>query len=153
MITRHGAKQRRAHPIAIRRKPIGQRTLRQQRHATVHGSLGEREYFVALRRIHDGAAVEIHLWRADTQFAERLGNTADKIIVNFLLNQQPAAGGAGLTRMLHNRLDDEGQRLIEFGVGKNNLRRFPAQFQSAGDMIARRRLLHQLTHFWRARET
>ena len=61
-----------------------------------------------LRRVHHRPAVEIHLRRADAHFARtRRRHRPTNSVVDLLLHQQAAAGGARLAGVLDDRADDD----------------------------------------------
>ena len=53
----------------------------------------------------------------------------DRLLVDRPLDQQAAAGGAALARVLEQRLDDRGDRLVEVGVGEHDVRRLAAELE------------------------
>ena len=61
-------------------------------------------------------------------------------IVDRPLDQRPATGRTGLTRILHDRIHDDRKRLIQIRVSENDLWRFAAQFEDRGYVIGGRGL-------------
>ncbi len=84
--------------------------------------------------------VEIGQRRTDPQSCDGVADARNQLFVDRALDQQAAAGGAGLSAVLHDRIDDDRHDIVETGVGEYDLRRLAAEFERHRAMVLRRRL-------------
>ena len=76
------------------------------------------------------------------KLAEALGHRVDHVLEDAALDQQAAAGGAGLAAVLDDGVDEGRQRPLEIGIVEHHLGRLAAELQRHADMVLRRRRLN-----------
>ena len=146
-VTRNGAKEGGGDPVAARADTGVDAAFGQHRNA---GRFCRGDVSVntgLLRGVHHGPTVEVHLGRAHAHLGIGGGHLLHHAVVHALLHQQPAAGGAGLPRVLHDGAHDDGHGAFDVGVFEDDLRRLAAQLQHALHRVFGGRLLHQGAHF------
>ena len=95
----------------------------------------EVPHALLLLRADQRPAVEVELARAHLQLGKRVREPREQRLVSRALDQHAAARRARLPGVLHDRRDEHGQRGVEIGVGEDDLRRLPAEFERHGDVV------------------
>jgi hypothetical protein len=96
-----------------------------------------------LPRGYQRPEIEVLLARAGNQRSESLCKPARDLFGNALLDEDPAAGRTGLAAVLDDRVDEDGHRGVQVGIGEDQLRRLAAQFERDGTVVSGGRLRDQ----------
>ena len=106
-----------ARPERDDRHPVALRRLDHRRDPIQMSAVDQRS---AIRPVDAGTGA---------QGLEALFQQIHHLSVNRALGQHPAAGSTSLAGVLHDGIDHHRQRGVEVGVGKQDLRRFAAEFK------------------------
>ena len=79
--------------------------------------------------------------RACDKFREPFGETGRHFLVDTPLDEDSAAGRAGLAAVLDDGIDENRHRRFQVGVGEDDLRRLAAEFHSDAAVVDCSRLL------------
>ena len=119
------------HEVAVGQRAVGQRPPP----ASDTGALLEADVEIAgdplqLFGGHQRTDLSLRIGAvADDQALAVVGDPADEFVVDLLLDEQAAAGGAHLSGVVEDRHRGGGDGDVEVGVGEDDVRRLPAQLE------------------------
>src|SRR6185437_838654 len=143
----NAAEQRGRNKVTPRRYAICDASLSQNLDSILLRPGDELKHASFLLCRYHWATVQIHLWAPALESRKCTCQSLRKSVVDFFMRQQPASRRTGLSRILQNRFADNRCCGVQVSVVEYDLRRLPAEFQSAGDVIFRCCLLDHLPNF------
>ena len=117
------------------------RAARQHRDPRLLRRIHHARHARLLLRVDQRAEVEIGVMRTGDELCETFGEFGRNTLVGRGFDQDAAAGRAGLAAVLDHRVDEHRQRLVDIGVGEDDLRRLAAEFHRDAAVVKRGGLL------------
>ena len=94
------------------------------------------QHAALLRLVDHRPEIGLALGMPGAELAEALGHRVDHVLEDAALDQQAAAGGAGLAAVLDDGVDEGRQRPLEIGIVEHHLGRLAAELERHADMVA-----------------